>query len=796
MTLNALGSRATGVYLSGNILWPVSMSLQSSDKTADRSAAFWAQLSRWAGRVGLAKRLAVALSLAAIAAGFATYAALTETAPFGGSNPRTVTLLLILDMVLLLLLGALVARRIVQIWIGHRRGMAGSRLHVRLVAVFSLLAVAPAIVVAAFSAIFFYVGVQSWFSDKVRTAVHESLEVASAYLHEHQQNIRADALAMTNDLNQEAVRLSADPDRFDQVVSTQAALRALSEAIVFHGTTGRILARSGFSFALEFDPIPDTALEQARNGEVVLIVHENDDRVRALIRLDRFVDTYLYVGRVVESKVLSHYAAAKGAVTSYTELEGQRGSLQITFTAIFVIVALLLLMAAVWAGLNFATKLARPISALIGAAERVRAGDLQVRVSEPRDEDELALLSRAFNRMTTEIESQRRELLQANSQLDQRRRFTETVLAGVTAGVIGLDADGVINLPNLSAARLLGVEDPETLIGRRLAELSPEMGELLENAPRRPGRPMQEQVQIRRPGGAMLTLLVRISAEAGAGEIRGYVVTFDDITELVSAQRKAAWADVARRIAHEIKNPLTPIQLSAERLRRKYLKQITPEDTEVFTMCTDTIVRQVDDIRRMVDEFSAFARMPQPVMKPVNVNDLARQAVFLQTSAHAGKVKFDVALPPGPLTVACDSRQISQALTNLLQNAVDAIEGRPPPADGAELPPGHIGMRIEADAERVAMIVEDNGKGLPQDERHRLTEPYVTTRTKGTGLGLAIVKKIMEDHGGELTLDDRPGGGARVALVIPRNMAAAEPVAAEERPAQTGGEQRRAANGS
>ncbi|WP_448187597.1 ATP-binding protein [Azospirillum sp. sgz301742] len=777
------------------------MSLQNADKTADKSAAFWAQLSRWAGRVGLAKRLAVALSLAAIAAGFATYGALTETAPFGGSNPRTVTLLLILDMVLLLLLGALVARRIVQIWIGHRRGMAGSRLHVRLVAVFSLLAVAPAIVVAAFSAIFFYVGVQSWFSDKVRTAVHESLEVASAYLHEHQQNIRADALAMANDLNQEAVQLSADPDRFDQVVSTQAALRALSEAIVFQGTTGRILARSGYSFALEFDPIPDTGLEQARNGEVVLIVHDNDDRVRALIRLDRFVDTYLYVGRVVESKVLAHYAAAKGAVTSYAELEGQRGSLQITFTAIFVIVALLLLMAAVWAGLNFAGKLARPISALIGAAERVRAGDLQVRVAEPRDEDELALLSRAFNRMTTEIESQRRELLQANSQLDQRRRFTETVLGGVTAGVIGLDADGIINLPNLSAARLLGVDDPETLIGRRLVELSPEMGELLDNAPRRPGRPMQEHVQIRRPGSAPLTLLVRISAEAGAGEIRGYVVTFDDITELVSAQRKAAWADVARRIAHEIKNPLTPIQLSAERLRRKYLKQITPDDTEVFTMCTDTIVRQVDDIRRMVDEFSAFARMPQPVMKPVNVNDLVRQAVFLQTSAHAGKVKFDVELPAGPLTVACDSRQISQALTNLLQNAVDSIEGRPPPEDGAEPVPGHIGVRIDADAERVALIVEDNGKGLPQEERHRLTEPYVTTRTKGTGLGLAIVKKIMEDHGGELTLDDRPEGGARVALVIPRNNAAANPLdeglaVVDERPAQTGGEQRRAVNGS
>ena len=489
-------------------------------------------------------------------------------------------------------------------------------------------------------------------------------------------------------------------------------------------------------------------------------------------------------------------ANAQGAVKEYAELEGKRGSLQVTFTLIFVVVALLLLMAAVWAGLLFATRLARPISALIAAAERVRAGDLQVRVQEAADEDELTLLSRAFNRMTSEIEGQRRELLQANHQMDQRRRFIETVLGGVSAGVLGLDAEGCINLPNLSAARLLGVDETDVLVGRPLAELSPEMAELLEKAPKRPGRPVQEQVQIRRPGRAPLTLLVRIVAEVSGGEVRGYVMTFDDITELVSAQRKAAWADVARRIAHEIKNPLTPIQLSAERLRRKYLKEIS-SDTEVFTMCTDTIVRQVDDIRRMVDEFSAFARMPQPVMKPVNLNDLVRQAVFLQTSAHHGKVRFEVELPEGPLTVPCDSRQISQALTNLLQNAVDAIEGRPPPPDGGELPPGHVAARIVVAPDRVAMVVEDNGKGLPGEERHRLTEPYVTTRAKGTGLGLAIVKKIMEDHGGEITLEDREGGGARVSLIIPlADPAIVAAATGDNSPAQAGGEQRHAAHGS
>ena len=767
-----------------------------SSSSPDAPSPLWQQLSRWSARVGLARRLAVALSLAAIAAGFATYMALTESASLGVTNPRTVTLLLTLDLALLLMLGVLVARRIVTIWIGRRRGLAGSRLHVRLVLVFSALAVAPAIIMAVFSAVFFYVGVQSWFSERVRTAVNESLAVASAYLHEHQQNIRADALAMANDLNQEAARLASDPGRFEQVVATQAMLRTLSEAIVFIGTTGAVLARSGFTFTLEFDPIPESSLQIARQGEVALIVSDEGDRVRALVRLDRFADTFLYVGRMVEPRVLSHMAAAEGAVKEYAALESRHGSLQITFTLIFVVVALLLLLAAVWFGLNFATKLARPISGLIGAAERVRAGDLTVRVNEPPGEDELGLLTRAFNRMTTEIDSQRRELLTANRLMDERRRFTETVLGGVSAGVIGLDADGVINLPNLSAARLLGVEDPESLIGRPLRELSPEMGELLESAPKRPGRMLQDHIQIRRPGTTPLTLLVRITAEGRAGEVRGYVVTFDDITELVSAQRKAAWADVARRIAHEIKNPLTPIQLSAERLRRKYLKEITG-DTEVFTMCTDTIVRQVDDIRRMVDEFSAFARMPQPVMKPCNINDLARQAVFLQSSAHTGKIRFQLELPPGPLTVVCDSRQLSQALTNLLQNAADAIEGRPAPTDGGELPPGEVTLRVTAEDGRVTLLVEDNGKGLPSEERDRLTEPYVTTRAKGTGLGLAIVKKIMEDHGGTLTLEDREGGGARVGLVIPQD-ALAEGAAQGrgERPAETGGETRQAAHGA
>ncbi len=732
----------------------------------ETAPGLWHRFMGWASRVELGNKLAVLLALAAIAAGFATYAALTDTPPFGTPDPRTVTILLTLDLIILLLLGALIARRIVHIWILRRRGLAGSQLHIRLVALFSVIAVAPAIIVATFATFFFFVGVEEWFSDRVRTAVNESIAVARAYLHEHQKTIRADVLAMANDLNQEAMLLLRNPERFESVVSTQAALRGLAESVVFDGTTMMTVAQSPFSFSLTLDLPSQDDLGRARQGEVVLFVNDADDRVRALVRLDRFVDTFLYVGRLVEPLVLSHIETAQTAFTEYTELEGRRSSLQITVTMIFVVVCLLLLLASVWTGLIFASQLAHPVSALIGAAERVRAGDLAVRVAEADTGDELTVLSRAFNRMTRQIESQQRELVEANRQLDLRRRFTEAVLAGVSAGVLGLDQDGVINLPNQSAAVLLGEASADALVGRPLTEAVPEMAPVLEGLQRRSGRMIESQIELRRSRTPKRTLLVRIAAEIVGDEIRGFVVTFDDISELLAAQRKAAWADVARRIAHEIKNPLTPIQLSAERLRRKYLKEIE-SDKETFQICTDTIVRHVLDIGRMVDEFSAFARMPSPVMKEANIHDLCRQAVFLQTTAHPA-IRFRTDLPADRLVVACDARQISQALTNLLQNAVEAVQGREPGEDGTALPAGEITVAVRRMPDALVISVEDNGKGLPHgEERQRLTEPYVTTRPKGTGLGLAIVRKIMEDHGGDLTLQDRSPQGARVALHIP-----------------------------
>jgi two-component system nitrogen regulation sensor histidine kinase NtrY len=684
--------------------------------------------------------------------------------------------LLDLNLVLVLALAVVIAKRLVEVWVERRRGLAGSRLHVRLVVLFAVVAVTPAIVVAIFSALFLNRGLQGWFNERVSAAVSNSAAIAEAYLHEHQQTIRADILAVAAAINRDGSLVLGDPERLSRTLQEQTEIRSLGEAIVFDGNA-RVLARSGMTFSLENTPLPPEIVRKARSGEVAILTSEGDDRVRALVRLESFMDVYLYIGRFVEPLVLNYVEETRRVAATYSRLEGQRSDLQVTFALIFVIVALLLLLAAVWIGLVIATKLARPISSLIAASERVRAGDLTARVDEVSDGDELGSLSRAFNRMTSQLETQRAELIEANSQLDLRRRFTETVLSGVSAGVIGLDADGRINLPNRSAAELLST-DMQRHVGERLAAVVPEMAELLEAALQRPERLIEAQIKLVRDRRTR-TLLARVAIEQADGELRGFVVTFDDISELLSAQRKAAWADVARRIAHEIKNPLTPIQLSAERLKRKYLKEIT-SDPETFKICTDTIVRQVGDIGRMVDEFSAFARMPAPVMKSEDLLAICREVAFLQRQPRP-EIGVTLDCPDQPLYLRCDGRLIRQALINLVQNAIDAIDGRD--KDGpVPLPKGQVVIRLRATERATIIEVDDNGRGLPVDGRDRLTEPYVTTRAKGTGLGLAIVKKIMEDHAGELRLEDAPGGGARVGLVFAPSVKETVPERTESKP--------------
>ncbi|MBK8175597.1 MAG: PAS domain-containing sensor histidine kinase [Rhodospirillales bacterium] len=706
--------------------------------------------------------MAIVVVLAAVSSGVVTVVSWTGAADFG-PDPDTVVILLYIDTILLLLLGAIVVRQLVRVWAERRRGLAGSGLHVRIVILFSLVAVTPAILVAVFSALFLNFGIQAWFSERVRTAVEASSAVAQAYLGEHRQSIRTEAFALASILNRQATVLMRDPTLFDQVLGAQADLRSLAEAVVIDGS-GRIIARAPLSLTSELDIGSWEALQQATEGQVVVLSTERDDRVRAAVKLNNFIDAYLLIGRFLDADVLAQIEQTEVAVTQYRRLEQSREGILITFVLIFIIVALLLLLAAVWMGLTLATHISRPISGLIAASERVRDGDLSVRVRPTTTISEFGMLGRAFNRMTSQLQSQQQGLLHANRDLDERRRFTEAVLSGVSAGVVGLDAEGTINLPNRSASELLTL-DLEAGKGLPLVEFVPEMADLIHCAVGQPERSCEAEIRLVR-GGRVRTLFARVVTERHDGDVVGYVVTFDDITALVMAERKAAWADVARRIAHEIKNPLTPIQLASERLKRKYSKEIH-SDRETFIACTETIVRQVEDIGRMVDEFSAFARMPRPELKWENVSDVVNQAVFLERN-RAGGVRVDLSVPEEPILLLCDARQISQALVNVLKNAAEAIGGRDiAPGDA----PGWIGVTVrrelpEGERARVVIDVEDNGRGLPQQDRDRLTEPYVTTRAKGTGLGLAIVKKILEDHNGDLFLDDREGGGARVSLVF------------------------------
>ncbi len=715
----------------------------------------------------LGKVITLLLAAFALALGVSTFAMMS-----GGVSlsPNLMFALVLANLVVVLLLGAVLAGRITRVWVEHRRGSAGSRLHVRLVLLFSVVAVTPAIVVAVFATIFFNLGIQSWFNDRVRTALNEGLEASRGYLEEHRNNIRATALGMANDLARDGHFLANDPYTFGQILQTQTVLRGLTEAIIYEPVTGLVVAGVGPMSGFGVEPAPTEATELAKTGDVAVLGSPDESRVRAVVQLNSTPSLMLLIGRPVDPQILDHMSRTEQAVAEYKQLDENRSGLQVTFALIFALVALLVLFAAVLIGLVLANQIARPVGRLILAAERVRAGDLSVRVPEIQSEDEVAGLSRAFNRMTGQLAAQRTELMDAYGQIDERRRFTETVLAGVSAGVIGLDASGHIELPNRAASELVGM-DLMAAIGLPLGHVVPEFAALLGEVDEQPERARTAEVLIG-PPSRRRTLLVRIGTDLRGGRPDGYVVTFDDITELQSAQRQAAWADVARRIAHEIKNPLTPIQLSAERLKRRFSKEIT-SDPDTFVQCADTIVRHVGDIGRMVDEFSAFARMPQPVLRPEDAGRIAREALVLQRSARP-EIVWTTDIPErGPMTI-CDRRLVGQALTNLLQNAADAVAMRP---RSPGQPLGHIGVSVHSAGGRVTLQVRDDGVGLPDTDRESLTEPYVTHKPKGTGLGLAIVKKIMEDHGGSLALDDRADGpGASATLSLP--LLVAEPVKA------------------
>ncbi len=680
----------------------------------------------------------IILVLLSIICGFITYAALRKTPPFG-NDPDLVVWLLNVDLILLLLLTSLIAHRIVGVWSNKKKGIAGSHLHVRLVYIFCTLVAVPTVIMTIFSASFFHYGVQAWFSQRVQTAINESNAVAQAYLEEHKQVIEADTLAMASDLDRQGDRLLLDERKFSQFMDTQSFLRNLSEAIVIE-RSGRVLARSALTFSLEYETPPQYALERANEGDVVLIMGESQDRVRAFVKLQNFSNAYLFVGRMIDPKVLGHLQSAKLAVEDYNNLQTQYSGLQITVTLIFVVVAMLLMLAAIWSGLLLARQLVNPIGELINAADRVRAGDFSSRLPEAKRIKEFEYLAKSFNRMTTQIQSQRDDLIDANRQIDRRRRLTETVLEGISSGVIGVDHHGIINLANSSSAILLG-RKPDEITDSFLLDILPEIKPLLDQVASKPKKMMQEEIPVLSEDKSKRTFLFRVSIEILEENKTGLIITFDDITELQSAQRKAAWSDVARRIAHEIKNPLTPIQLSAERLQRKYLKDIQ-NSPETFKECTGTIIKHVEDIGKMVDEFSSFARMPEPVLKPENLNKHIQDSLILIKQAHPD-IRFSFEHNQ-ICDVNLDARQIRQVMSNLLKNAVEAV---------SEKDDGSIEVITGTYAEDVFVAVIDNGEGFPENEEiSKLIEPYITHKEKGTGLGLAIVKKIMDDHDGSLHL--------------------------------------------
>jgi two-component system, NtrC family, nitrogen regulation sensor histidine kinase NtrY len=691
---------------------------------------------------------AIGLALLSTLLTFLVLTSLTRIEP----TPEVVNSFLLINGVTILVLIGIIAREVWQVVQARRRGRAASRLHVQIVGLFSIIAVLPAVVVAIVANVTIDRGLDRLFSGPTREAIQNSLTIALAYTNEHAQLIQGDILGMANDIAMARPLYEQDRRSFLELLSASAASRNLPGAMLIDKDRNILeKAETGIQLTSVVPPSDFLNNVDVTKPEIAVLPEENN--VAAVIRLRAFNDTFLYVARPLDPRVVAQLKQTQASVAEYAEIESRRLGLQVNFALMFAVIALTILTASVLIGLNFSNWLVAPIRRLMSAANIVSTGDLHVQVPVHRSEGDLAQLGETFNKMTQELRSQRDELVSASDLIDSRRRFIEAVLSSASAGIIGVDASGSVGILNRSAEKLIGHAESETL-GHPLSDVLPELDDMMKAAREGTQRLVQGQITILRDGHER-NLSVRVSAEQTSQSRDSYIITLDDITELVSAQRTSAWADVARRIAHEIKNPLTPIQLSAERIRRKFGKVIT-EDKAVFEQCTDTIVRQVDDIRRMVDEFSRFARMPKPVIEGEDVGDTVRQAVFLMRVGHPD-IDIEAEIKHEPIRAQFDRRLISQALTNIIKNATEAIEAVP--AD--QLGKGRIDVIAARENDDILIDVIDNGIGLPKVRRARLLEPYVTTREKGTGLGLAIVGRVLEDHGGRIELNDaadiRPG---------------------------------------
>ena len=668
-------------------------------------------------------------------------------------------------ILLLLVLAFFVGRQLLRLWHERKQRLAGAQLHLRLVMLFGLITAIPSILVALFAVSLIDYSLRGWFADRISTAVNESVEVASAYFEEHARSVRGQILTMANDINREAPRLVNNQKLLNEYLSNQTVLRNLSESVIVDGA-GRIKAKSQFAFAISFSKIDSVLLDQAREGDVVIITPEDNNKIQAIVKLNSFVDAYLMVGRFVDANVLSALDRTQLAVNEYQSLGLRQFDLQISFAVMFFVVALLLVLSALWIGLTLANSIVEPLVSIIGVAEQVRSGNLKQRVPEIDNMDEIARLGISFNGMLDEVSNSREQLVEANKQLDARREFTEAVLGGVTSGVIGLDRKGIITLPNQAACSLLNRE-LEALIGQKLVDIQPEFKPIFDQLSVQRRAHCEQQIVLRGRGRAQ-TLRVRLVSERVEGRLVGYVLTFDDITDFLAAQRKAAWADVARRIAHEIKNPLTPIALATDRLMKKYRPENT-EEGKKFDEYMTIISRQVGDIGRMVEEFSKFARMPAPVLKKTDLCRLVQeQQTLLQTYTNLDLV-FDMPEETTPIWVQADAGLMRQMLTNLMKNAIENMQETRTGQPGEGAHNLRIEVAVALAAENATITIRDYGSGFAGEDVERYLEPYVTTRNKGTGLGLAIAQKIISDHDGQIFLSNHHQQGAIVKLTLPCN---------------------------
>ena len=737
---------------------PITMTLTAADEPqiGQRATAF-REHNRIARAIGL---LVVLIALAASAGSFLVLTGGTQIEP----TPSVVRNAGIINGIVVFGLIAVLGYEAYGLWLARQRGRAAARLHVRIVALFSIVAALPAILVAIIASITLDKGLDRWFSDRTQAIIDTSRNVAKAYIQEHSRVLALDLLAIGGEFNRVTPDIEQNSNAIAAFLSNQARLRGLSAVKLMHHDRS-VIVEGKTRTNLAVPPPPEQIFTQADKGDPSLIAPGTTNLVGAVLKLAKFDDVYLYLARPLDPRVTRHVRLTNENAEEYRKLLENRFGVQVAFAILFVGMALVVFLSAIWIGLGFANRLVAPIRRLISAAGEVSRGNLDVQVPVHGATGDIASLADTFNTMTSQLKSQRNDVLSANMELDERRRFTEAVLSGVSAGVIGLDPAGKVSLANEPALLALGLQESD-LIDQSLADLVPEFTALIDEVRLRGRGPALGQVQLTGTGGQR-TLNVQVSHEWADHSDDGMVVTLDDITDLVGAQRRSAWADVARRIAHEIKYPLTPIQLSAERLKRRYGSHIAEDDRGVFDQCIDTIVRQVGDIRRMVDEFSAFARMPKAVMEHRDLREVVREAVFLQEVGNPD-ISFQLDSPSDPVMARVDHRLVTQALTNIVKNATEAIGAVPQ----AEREAGLIVIRIRPQDNAAIIEVEDNGKGLPTHDRDSLLEPYMTTREKGTGLGLAIVRKVMEEHGGAIDLlDAKPadddGCGAVVRLTFP-----------------------------